>query len=111
MLISGTLHDSRGAIFPALKSIGLSDQEVRRAWAAMRYGAWQTETLLETWQAHVVNQGEWQAAQYAGYSTKAVDITAYWRPTLKGCLTKHYHPQAGKALPANSGGRSRTDSG
>ena len=100
MLISGALHDSRGAIFPALKSIGLSDEEVRRAWAAMRYGAWQTETLLETWRAHVVNQGEWQAAQYAGYSTKAVDITAYWRPTLKGLKSKHYDTQADKALPA-----------
>jgi hypothetical protein len=100
MLVSGALHDSRGAMFPALKSIGLSDEEVRRAWAAMRYGAWQTETLLETWQAHVVRQGEWQASQYAGYYTKAVDITAYWRPTLKGIQSKHYDAEADKALPA-----------
>ncbi len=100
MLISGALHDSRGAMFPALKSIGLQDEEVRRAWAAMRYGAWQTETLLETWQAHVAGQGEWQASQYAGYYTKAVDITAYWRPTLKGLKSKHYDAEADKALPA-----------
>ena len=100
MLISGALHDSCGALFPALKSIGLSDQEVRRAWAAMRYGAWQTETMLETWQAHVANQGEWQASRYAGYYTKAVDITAYWRPTLKGLKSKHYDAEANKALPA-----------
>jgi len=100
MLVSGALHDSRGAMFPALKSIGLSDEEVRRAWAAMRYGAWQTETLLETGQAHVVSQGEWQASQYAGYYTKAVDITAYWRPTLKGIKSKHYDAEADKALPA-----------
>ena len=100
MLISGALHDSRGAIFPALKSIGLKDEEVRRAWAAMRYGAWQTETLLATWRTHVVSQGEWQAAQYAGYYTKAVDITAYWRPTLQGLKSKHHHAAADKALPA-----------
>ena len=100
MLISGALHDSRGALFPALKSIGLQDEEVRRSWAAMRYGAWQTETLLETWQAHVVGQGEWQASRYAGYDTKAVDITAYWRPTLKGLKSKHYQDEADKALPA-----------
>jgi hypothetical protein len=100
MLISGALHDSRGAMFPALKSIGLSDEEVRRAWAAMRYGAWQTERLLETWQAHVVGQGEWQASQYGGYYTKAVDITAYWRPRLKGLKSKHYDAEADKALPA-----------
>lgn len=24
----------------------------------------------------------------------------FWQPALKGCRTKHYHPQAGKALPA-----------
>ena len=36
-------------MFPVLKAISLQDEEVRRAWAAMRYGAWQTEKLLETW--------------------------------------------------------------
>jgi hypothetical protein len=100
MLISGALHNSRGAMFPALKSIGLTDEEVRRAWAAMRYGAWQTETLLETWRTYVTEQGEWQASQYAGYYTKAVDMTAYWRPTLKGLKSKHYNAEADKALPA-----------
>ncbi len=100
MLVSGALHDSRGALFPALKSIGLQDEEVRRAWAAMRYGAWLTETLLETWRAHVEEQGEWQASQHAGYYAKAVDITAYWRPTLKGIKSKHYDAEADKALPA-----------
>jgi hypothetical protein len=100
MLISGALHDSRGAMFPALKSTGLKDEEVRRAWAAMRYGSWQTETLLETWRTYVTDQGEWQAAQYAGYYTKVIDITAYWRPTLKGLKSKHYHTEANKALPA-----------
>jgi len=100
MLVSGALHDSRGAMFPALKSIGLSDDEVRRAWAAMRYGAWKTEKLLATWQTHVTGQGEWQASRYGGYYTKAVDITAYWRPTLKGLKSKHYDAEANKALPA-----------
>jgi hypothetical protein len=100
MLISGALHDSRGAIFPALKSIGLKDEEVRRAWAALRYGSWQTEELLETWRKYVAEQGEWQASRYAGYYPKAVDITAYWRPTLKGLKSKHYREEADKALPA-----------
>jgi hypothetical protein len=100
MLVSGALHDSRGAVFPALKSVDLTDEETRRAWAAMRYGSWQTKKLLETWRAYVVSQGEWQASRYAGYYTKAVDITAYWRPTLKGLKSKHYHDEADKALPA-----------
>ena len=100
MLISGALHNSRGALFPALKSIGLTDEEVRRTWAAMRYGVWQTETLLDTWRTHVTEQGEWQASRYASYYTKAVDITAYWRPTLKGLESKYYNDEADKALPA-----------
>jgi hypothetical protein len=100
MLVSGALHDSRGGLFPALKSVDLTDAETRRAWAAMRYGSWQIEELLEDWQAYVVNQDEWQAACYAGYYTKAVDITAYYRPTLKGLKSKHYRDEADKALPA-----------
>jgi len=37
---------------------------------------------------------------YTGYYAKAVDITAYWRPTLRGIKSKHYDSQAEKALPA-----------
>jgi hypothetical protein len=48
----------------------------------------------------VIGQDEWQASQYAGYYTKVVDITAYWRPTLKGPESKHYHGKADKAFPA-----------
>ena len=87
-------------MFPALKSIGLKDEEVRRAWAGMCYGAWRTEEFLDAWQTYVMGQDKWQASQYAGYKTKAVDITAYWRPTLKGLKSKHYHDEANKALPA-----------
>ena len=45
-------------------------------------------------------EGRWQSRTYEGYRPKAVDITAFWRPTLKNCPSKHYHPQADKALPA-----------
>ena len=100
MLVSGALHDSRGALFPALQATGLSEAEVRRAWAAFRYGAWSIEGLLLNWQGHVAEQAQWQAHQYAGYFVKAVDITAYWRPTLKGIKSRHYEAQADKALPA-----------
>jgi hypothetical protein len=100
MLVSGALHDSRGALFPALQSTGLTEAQVRRAWAAFRYGAWTIEALLPVWQAHVEGQAHWQAQQHAGYYVKAVDITAYWRPTLKGLKSQHYDAQADKALPA-----------
>jgi hypothetical protein len=99
MLVSGALLASRGAVFPALQAMGLKPTEVRRAWAAFRYGAWSIHSMLKTWQAHVEEQGQWQAHQYAGYYVKAVDITAYGRPAVKRVKSKHYDAQAGKALP------------
>ena len=100
MQISGSLLPSRGALFPALQVIGLQPAPIRRAWAAFRYGAWQIDDLLTTWEDYVIRQEQWQEHQYDGYRPKAVDLTAYWRPTLRGLKTKHYYPPAGKALPA-----------
>jgi len=77
MLVSGTLHSSRGALFPALQSIRLKAADARRTWAAFRYGAWTIKPMLQTWQKHIEKQKEWQTHQYAGYYVKAVDITAY----------------------------------
>ena len=28
------------------------------------------------------------------------DVTAFWRPNLKNCPSQHYHPAAGRAMPA-----------
>jgi hypothetical protein len=100
MQLSGALLPSRGALFPALQAIGLLPAAVRRAWAAFRSGAWQIAELLFAWEQYVLEQQQWQAHQYDGYYPKAVDLTAYWRPTLRRCLTKHYYPPADKALPA-----------
>lgn len=100
MLVSGELLASRGALFPALQAMGLEETEVRRTWAAFRYGAWGIEPMLRTWREHVEGEGQWQGHQYEGYYAKAVDLTAYWRPTVKGLETKHYDAQADKALPA-----------
>lgn len=100
MLVGGALLSSRGALFPALQAIGLKRAEVRRSWAAFRYGAWAIGTMLKTWQRHVEGQGQWQVHRHAGYVVKAVDVTAYWRPRLKGLKSKHYDSQANRALPA-----------
>jgi hypothetical protein len=100
MQISGSLLPSRGALFPALQAMGLQPALTRRAWAAFRYGAWQIDDLLTAWEDYVIRQGQWQEHQYDGYRPKAVDLVAYWRPTLRGLKTKHYYPPAGKALPA-----------
>ncbi len=100
MLLRGELLASRGAIFPALASLGLEDSAVRRSWAAMRYGSWDIEKLLGNWRSHVKNEEQWVAVEYAGYKVKALDLTAYWRLRLKIALSKHYDSTAGKALKA-----------
>lgn len=100
MLVSGALLPNRGAIFPALKSIGLSDAATRRAWAAFRKGAWQMSAILVLWTEYVKKLPGWQERRYEGYRPVPADVTAFWRPTLKNCPSKHYHPGANRALPA-----------
>ena len=100
MLVSGALLPNRGAMFPALKSIGLSDAETRRAWVAFRRGVWQIAILLRIWQEYVMGLEGWQLHSYEGYRPVTVDVTAFWRPALQNCPSKHYHPAANRALPA-----------
>ena len=100
MLVSGALLPQRGALFPALQSTGLSEQATRRAWAAFRRGAWQTVVLLRLWQEQIEGLPGWQVHRHEGYRAITVDVTAFWRPTLQNCPSKHYHPAANRALPA-----------
>jgi hypothetical protein len=100
MLVSGALLPSRGALFPALKASGLSDAATRRAWAAFRKGVWQMPALLILWREYVKALPGWQERRYEGYLAVPADVTAFWRPSLKNCPSKHYHPAANRALPA-----------
>src|SRR3972149_1424279 len=100
MLLSGALPPRRGATVPGLKSIGLSDAATRRAWTAFGKGAWQMCAILILWQKYVTGLPDWQEHRYEGYRAVLVDITAFWRPALMNCPSKHYHPAANRALPA-----------
>jgi hypothetical protein len=100
MLVSGALLPNRGAIFPALRSTGLSDAATRRAWAAFGKGVWQMSAILTVWREQVKQMTGWQARLYEGYRPILADVTAFWRPALKNCPSKHYHPAANRALPA-----------
>lgn len=100
MLISGALLPNRGAIIPALKSTGLSDEETRRAWVAFGSGVWDINELCSKFGIYVRKLPEWKERRYEGYLPVTVDITAYWRLALKGCLGVHFHPAAQRALPA-----------
>lgn len=104
VMLQGRLLASRGAILPALTSSGLSWTEARRCWAAMRYGVWHSSDLIEAWAKYVIGQGQWQEHQHEGYRGVAVDLTAFWRPRLKGWLGKHFNHIAGRALAAVSVG-------
>ena len=100
MLVSGALLPQRGALFPALQASGLSEAATRRAWAAFRQGAWQTAVILRLWQAQIEGLPGWQVHRHEGYRAITVDVTAFWRPALRNCPSKHYHPAANRALPA-----------
>jgi len=100
MLVSGALLSNRGAVFPALKSIGLTDRATRRSWSAFRKGVWQMPAILVLWREHVTKLPDWHEHRYEGYRPVSADVTAFWRPALKNCPSKHYHPGANRALPA-----------
>jgi len=100
MLLCGKLLLSRGAIFPGLSAVGLSEGAVRRAWVALGHGRWTSHRLVKQWARVVEAEGYWQPHLHGGYHPVAVDITAFYRPRLQGCPTSHYDATAGKALPA-----------
>lgn len=99
-IISGKLLPNRGGLYPALQDSNLDPAEINRAWAAFRHGVWRMPEMLTLWQEYVQNDGRWQTRSYEGLRPKGIDLVAFFRPTLKNCPTKHFHPLAGKALPA-----------
>jgi hypothetical protein len=99
-LLSGRFLASRGAVFPALADFGLSDDAVRRSEAALSYGEWAIADLIESFDAVVRAEGRFEAHVYGGWKPVAGDLTAFYRPCLKDCPTKHYCAEAGRALPA-----------
>src|SRR5256885_7210525 len=66
MLLSGRLLLSRGAVIPGLAALGLAEQGVRRAWAALAYGKWHAAQLLQAWRHLVQNEKVFHAHEYGG---------------------------------------------
>lgn len=97
-LLNGSFLSSRGAIFPALQRSGFDAESSRRSWAALRYGAWTIEQLLEGWRGHVLAEGKWQRRSYEGYRPLVVDWTAFWRPQLKNWQGRFFHRLANRGL-------------
>lgn len=99
-LVSGRFLLSRGAVFPALADRGLPAEAVRRSGAALAYGRWAIQTLVQAWQQVVAQEGCWHAHRYAGFRPLACDLVGFFRPRLSGCLGKHYQSRADQAVPA-----------
>ena len=99
-LLCGRFLAARGAMFPALDSLGLAPDAVRRANAALRCGQWHTTDLLLRWQQAVRREGRFVPSCYEGVRPVACDLSAFFRPHLQGLDSKHYVSDAGKALPA-----------
>src|SRR6266705_3833460 len=99
-LISGRFLLSRGAVFPALADGGLPADAVRRSGAALAYGRWAIQPLVNAWQQLVQQEGRWHAHRYEGFRPVACDLVGFFRPRLSDCLGKHSPSGADKALPA-----------
>ncbi len=97
-ILNGSFLPSRGAIFPGLKLSGFTAEESRRSWKAMRHGVWRIDDLLASWRNYVQSQEQWESHKYDGYRPVAIDITAFWRPKLKGKVGKYFHGLANRLL-------------
>jgi len=74
MLVSGRLLGSRGAVAPALAAMGLPDDAIRRAQAALAYGSFAIGPLLSSWQALVHSEGHRRPHSHDGDLPVACDV-------------------------------------
>ena len=99
-LMSGRFLFSRGAVFPAIQSLGLQPDEVRRAEAALQYRRVDTKVLVDGWRKTVTEDRHFAPRIYEGYRPVACDLIGFFRRRLADCANKHYDSTAEKALPA-----------
>ena len=109
MVLCGKLLLSRGAIFPGLSAMGLSDGAVRRAWAALGRGSWTSHRLVKQWARVVEAEGFWQPHLHGGYHPVAVDITGFWRPALAGVSDQPLQHDGGEGVAGDPAGDHRAD--
>src|SRR5205807_5640642 len=94
---------SRGAVFPAVQSLGLDPAAVYRTEAALQYRRVDTAGLIGAWQKAVQEDGHFVPRCYDDhhrYRPVPCDLVGFFRRRLADCPNKHYDAQADKALPA-----------
>src|SRR4051794_41851342 len=75
MVLCGKLLLSRGAIFPGLSAVGLSEGAVRRAWGALGRGSWTRHWLVEERGRGGEGGGVWETPQPGGGNPGGGGIT------------------------------------
>jgi hypothetical protein len=99
-LLGGRFLGSRGALFPALASLGLSAAEVSRASGALRSGCYHPSRMVDGYHELVLSAGIFAPNIYEGYRPVACDLTGFFRPHLRDLKEKHYTSKETVALPA-----------
>src|SRR5207245_8671893 len=97
-LISGRFLLSRGAVFPALADGGLPADAVRRSGAALAYGRWAIETLVQAWHQVVLQEDRWHAHSYEGFRPVACALVGFFRHRFSGLVGLYYKSGADIAL-------------
>ena len=65
-MMQGSFLISRGAIHNGLLASDFGSAEIRGSWSAMRYGSWQIDDLVASWQAYVASRNRWRVRRYGG---------------------------------------------
>ena len=99
MLLSGRLLLSRGAVIPGLAALGLAEEAVRRAWAALAYGKWQAAQLLEAWERLVREDQAFHAHQYGGIVRSPVTSSASSAHGFRVVRPSTTRPPRGRPCP------------
>lgn len=99
-VLSGRLLSSRGAVTSALAGLGLNPGCVRRSVAALSYGRFSLERVLERWCQAVERERQFVPSRYGGYRPVACDLVGFFRPRLGGEVGQHYHSLSQRVQPA-----------
>jgi hypothetical protein len=97
--LSGDFLLNCGAVLPALADRGLPMSTVPWVGAALAYGRWSIQMLVQTWHCGVQQDGEWHAHCYKGFRPVACDLVGFFRPLRYRYVAKYYQAAADKVLP------------
>ena len=62
-MMSGAMLASRGALIPALDSVGMDQAETMRTWQGLAHGSWEINELLERLTDRIETEGRWASAE------------------------------------------------